>query len=119
MAISIGFERYTCQLMQKQKEFVLSYPSIRMAEEVRFFASESGRDIDKLKVLGTPTEPAKIIDGLLLAEASLNFECVLKDSLVTGDHVIFSGEVVASHVHTEGIPRIYSLGPKIFGGFQI
>ena len=119
MAISIGFERYTYELMRKQKEFVISYPSIRMAEEVRFFGSESGRDLDKLKVLGTPTQPAVMIDGLLLAEASLNFECVLKDSLVTGDHMIFSGEVVASHVHTENIPRIYSLGPKIFGGFPV
>lgn len=116
MAISIGFERYTYELMRNQKEFVISYPSIRMEEEVRFFGSESGRDRDKLKVLGTPTQPAKMIDGLLLAEASLNFECILKDSLVTGDHMIFSGEVVATHVHTENIPRIYSLGPKTFGG---
>jgi flavin reductase (DIM6/NTAB) family NADH-FMN oxidoreductase RutF len=118
MAISIGFERYTYELMLKQKEFVISYPSIRMAEEVRFFGSESGRDIDKLKVLGTSTQPAKVIDGILLAEASLNFECVMKNSMVTGDHVIFSGEVVACHAHTESVPRIYTLGPKNFGGFQ-
>ena len=117
MAISIGFERYTYELMRRQKEFVISYPSIKMAEEVKLFGSESGREMEKLKVLGTPTQPATKIDGLLLADASLNFECVLKDTLVTGDHVIFSGEVVASHAHVENIPRIYSLGPKILGGF--
>ncbi len=68
--------------------------------------------MDKIKARGTSTQAATKIDGLLLAEARLNFECLFKDSLVTGDHAIFSGDVVASHVHVENIPRIYALGPK-------
>jgi len=116
IAISIGFQRYTYELMRKQHEFVISFPSEKMAAEVALFGSESGRDMDKLKELGTATQAASMIDGLLLSEATLNYECILKDSLVTGDHMIFSGEIVASHQHVDGLPRLYVLGPKKFGG---
>lgn len=116
LAISIGFQRYTYELMLKQKEFVISFPSIKMEAEVRLFGSESGRDMDKLRELGTPTQPAEVIDGLLLSDATVNYECILKDSMVTGDHVLFLAEIVASHAHEENLPRIYVLGPKQFGG---
>jgi flavin reductase (DIM6/NTAB) family NADH-FMN oxidoreductase RutF len=102
--------------MSREKEFVISFPSVKMATEVELFGSESGRDMDKLAELGTPTQPATLIDGLLLSEATLNYECVLKDSLVTGDHMIFSGEIVASHKHVDKLPRLYVLSPKKFGG---
>jgi flavin reductase (DIM6/NTAB) family NADH-FMN oxidoreductase RutF len=116
IAISIGFERYTYELMRRQSEFVISFPSEGMAAEVKLFGSESGRDMDKLKKLETPTQPATVIDGLLLSEATVNYECVLKGSLITGDHMIFSGEIVASHKHVDELPRLYVLAPKKFGG---
>ncbi len=116
IAISIGFERYTYELMRRQSEFVIAFPSISMAAEVKLFGSESGRDMDKLKKLGTPTQPATKIDGLLLSEATVNYECILQDTLVTGDHMIFSGEIVASHKHVDGLPRLYVLEPKNYGG---
>jgi flavin reductase (DIM6/NTAB) family NADH-FMN oxidoreductase RutF len=37
---------------------------------------------------------------VILDDASANFECVLEGELITGDHVIFAGRVVASHVYT-------------------
>ena len=116
IAISIGFQRYTYELMSKQHEFVIAFPSDRMATEVALFGSESGRDMDKLKALGTPTQPATKIDGLLLSDATVNYECVLKDSMVTGDHVLYSAEIVASHAHIEKLPRLYVLSPKKYGG---
>lgn len=116
IAISIGFERHTYGLMLDQKEFVICFPSVTMEDEVRFFGSESGKEVDKLRQLGTPTQPATMIDGILLSEASINYECVLKDSMVTGDHVIFAAEIVASHVHAEGLAKLYVLGPRRYGG---
>lgn len=118
IAISIGFQRYTYELISKQKEFVIALPSERMAAEVELFGSGSGRYMDKLKELGTATQPAEKIDGLLLSEASINYECVLKDSMVTGDHVLYSAEIVACHIHEEKIPRLYVLGPKDYGSLH-
>ena len=116
LAVSVGFERYTYELFQRNREFVISIPSEHMAEEVSFFGSYSGRDTDKLAVLGTKTQPATSIDGVILAEASANYECRLTGSLRTGDHMIFAGEIVASHIHTAGHQRIFTLAPKTFGG---
>jgi flavin reductase (DIM6/NTAB) family NADH-FMN oxidoreductase RutF len=31
--------------------------------------------------------------------------------MTTGDHVIFAGRVVASHINTEHTGRLYTIGP--------
>ncbi len=116
LAVSIGFQRHTYELMSQQSEFTLVLPSEKMSAEVEFFGSNSGRDLDKLEALGTPTQPAVEIDGVLLSEASVNYECRITGSLKTGDHMIFAGEIVASHENETPVPRIYTLGPKQFGG---
>ncbi|MCF6238446.1 MAG: flavin reductase family protein [Candidatus Marinimicrobia bacterium] len=118
LAVSIGFERYTYTLLKQQSEFVISIPSEKMLAEVEFFGSNSGREIDKLQELGTLTQPATVIDGLLLSEASANYECRVTGSFRTGDHLIFAGEVLASHIHQQKLPRLYILGPGVFGGIK-
>lgn len=115
LAVSIGYERYTYQLFQEADEFVISIPSLIMADEVKHFGSASGRDGDKLKQMGTLTQPAVEIDGVILSQASANYECKLTGSLATGDHVIFAGEVLASHRHVDDLPRLYTVGPSAFG----
>lgn len=116
LAVSIGFERYTYELIQAQGEFVAAIPSADMGEEVEFFGSNSGRDMDKFAELGTPTQKASEIDCVLLKEARANFECRVTGSHGTGDHMIFSAEIVAAHVHENPAPRLYVTGRKTFGG---
>jgi flavin reductase (DIM6/NTAB) family NADH-FMN oxidoreductase RutF len=57
------------------------------------------------------TEPAKAIDSVLLTDAVANFECTLDSETVAGDHIIFVGKVVASHMNTEARKRLYTVGP--------
>lgn len=118
LAVSIGFQRYTYELISQQSEFVISIPSESMANEVNFFGSNSGRDLDKLAELGTLTQATTVIDGILLSEASANYECKITGSLLTGDHMIFAGEIVASHINENFIPRLYVLEPKKYGGLR-
>ncbi len=118
LAISIGYQRYTYELIQEQGEFVISIPSEHMSAEIEFFGSNSGRDIDKLAELATPVQPASSIDGIILSEASANYECRVTGSLETGDHMIFAAEIVASTINQDSIPRLYSLGQKQFGGLR-
>ena len=84
----------------------------------RFFtAPNPGRELDKLAECGTATQPAQAIDGVLLSDAVANFECRLDGRLEAGDHVIFTGQVVAAHVNAD--PRVRMLfcpGPKPHGG---
>jgi flavin reductase (DIM6/NTAB) family NADH-FMN oxidoreductase RutF len=82
-----------------------------MAEAALFFGSKSGREIDKFAEFECETEPAVEIDSLLLADAVANFECKLESQVSTGDHIIFIGRVVCSHVNSEPKKRLYTVGP--------
>ena len=116
LAISIALTRHSLDAIREAKAFVVALPSIGMAKEVDFFGTKSGRDMDKLVALGTPTQPATEIDCVLLSDAVANYECVLEGELLTGDHVIFVGRVVAAHINQDAqISRIYNLGGGEYG----
>jgi flavin reductase (DIM6/NTAB) family NADH-FMN oxidoreductase RutF len=82
-----------------------------MADAALFFGSKSGRDIDKFAEFECPTEPAKEINSVLLADAVANFECTLESQVHAGDHIVFIGEIVSSHMNTESKKRLYTIGP--------
>jgi flavin reductase (DIM6/NTAB) family NADH-FMN oxidoreductase RutF len=80
-----------------------------MAEAALFFGSRSGRDTDKFAEFDCRTLPARKIDSVLLADAVANFECTLESHTSVGDHIIFVGRVVASHVNTRPKKRLYTV----------
>ena len=72
--------------------------------------------MDKLVAHGTATQPATKIDCVLLSDAVANFECVLEGEVVTGDHAVFVGRVVAAHVNEDiEARRLYNFGGDAFG----
>lgn len=117
-AVSIGKARYSYEVFRQAEEFVLSFPSIEMKDEVIFFGYNSGADKDKIAESGAKTSPAEEIDGVLLSDAVANFECKMEGQMETGDHVIFVGRVVASHMNQDpAVRRIYILGRNhLMGG---
>lgn len=111
MAVAIAPKRYTAEAIRHSKCFTLAWPSAEMADDTLFFGTKSGRDIDKLAETGTKTQPANQIDCVLLSDAVANFECTLESETVAGDHIIFLGTVVASHVNTENKKRLCTVAP--------
>ena len=110
MAVSVAHKRHSLGAIRHAKEFVISFPASTMAEDALFHGTHSGRDTDKLAVQKTATQPATKIDSVLLADAVANFECVLEGEMTTGDHVIFAGRIVASHVNEDNsVRRLYTL----------
>ena len=113
MAVAIGKTRYSLATFRHAQEFVIVMPSEHQEQETMLFGTKSGRDMDKLAVCGTKTEPATEIDCLLLSDAVLNLECVLESELETGDHAIFAGRVIAAHVNQDpNVRRLYTLDPN-------
>lgn len=111
MAISVGLTRHSLTAIRQAREFVIAFPSSEMSKDALFHGTNSGRDMDKLAECGTRTQPATAIDCVLLADAVANFECKLESELQTGDHVVFVGRVVASHVNrSSGLRRLYTVG---------
>ena len=117
LAVSIGLTRYSLEAFRQAGEFVVSLPSSTMVADTVFHGTKSGRDMDKLLECGTKTQPATHIRGVLLADAVANFECRLESELLTGDHVIFVGRVLAAHVNEDSaVRRLYTLGNDQMGG---
>ncbi|NIP26772.1 MAG: hypothetical protein GWN67_20825 [Phycisphaerae bacterium] len=111
MAIAVASKHYSIETITHSKCFTIVYPSSDMADAAMFFGSRSGRDVDKLAEFDCQTAPAKEIDSVLLADAVANFECTLESQVEAGDHIIFVGKIVCSHVNTEPKKRLYTIGP--------
>jgi flavin reductase (DIM6/NTAB) family NADH-FMN oxidoreductase RutF len=111
MAIAVAGKHYSIETITHSKCFTIVYPSSDMADAAMFFGSRSGRDVDKLAEFDCQTAPAKEIDSILLADAVANFECTLESQVEAGDHIIFVGKIVCSHVNTEPKKRLYTIGP--------
>jgi len=111
MAISLAAGHYTVEAIDHSKCFTIAFPSAEMSDMALFFGSRSGRDTEKFADSDCRTLPATQIDSLLLADAVANFECVAHSQMRAGDHIIYVGAVVASHVNTESKRRLYTVAP--------
>lgn len=115
VAISIGKERYSHDLIKKTKEFVIAVPDISMKDKVLSCGEHSGQDTDKFKEVGLTPIPAKNISVPLIKECQINLECQLVDDIETGDHTLFIGKVLAIH-GKKTKPCIVDVGGREFIG---
>ncbi|MBN1788739.1 MAG: flavin reductase family protein [Sedimentisphaerales bacterium] len=116
-AIALTPKRHTTAAIRHSKCFTIVYPTDEMTDDVMFFGTHSGRDIDKLAEGNCKHIPAEEIDSVILEDAVANFECTLESELEAGDHIIFVGKVVACHVNTEEKSRLYSVASgHVLGG---
>jgi len=107
----VASRHYSIETIRHSKCFTIAFPSAEMADMALFFGSRSGRDVDKLANCDCKTEPSKAIDSVLLCDAVANFECELESETTAGDHIIFVGKVICSHINTEPKKRLYTIGP--------
>lgn len=111
MAIAVAKTHYSIETIRRSKCFTIAFPSSEMADAALFFGSKSGRNTDKFAQFKCKTAPAKEIDSVLLSDAVANFECQLESETEAGDHIIFVGRIIASHINTEQKKRLYTVGP--------
>jgi flavin reductase (DIM6/NTAB) family NADH-FMN oxidoreductase RutF len=110
MAIAVAKKHYSIETIRHSKCFTIAFPSSDMSDDALFFGSKSGWDVDKFAEFDCKTEPAKEIDSVLLSDAVANFECTLESEAEAGDHIIFVGKIIASHINTEQKKRLYTVG---------
>jgi len=112
MAIALAPKHYSVEAIRHSKCFTISLPSESQTEAALFFGKNSGRDTDKFAEFNCPNNPAAKIDSVILDEAVANFECQLTTEITTGDHILFIGEIVASHINAEPKKRLYITAPN-------
>jgi flavin reductase (DIM6/NTAB) family NADH-FMN oxidoreductase RutF len=96
VALSVGKKRYTCELIQKSREFVIAIPNKEMKKQVSVFGYTSGRLVDKFKQSKIKFTKGKYTKVPLLTEATFNYECKVVSEIETGDHILFIGDVVSA-----------------------
>ncbi|HUU27372.1 MAG TPA: flavin reductase family protein [archaeon] len=117
MAISVGLSRYSHEALTGRDEFVLAFPGRNMAKEALYCGTNSGRAVDKIIETGLELTDSLEVSVPLLKDAVANFECRIVERLLTGDHTIFVGQVVASHRNQMPAERLYTLGPSYQLGY--
>lgn len=93
-AIAVAKARFTCQLIQKSKVFVVNFMSRRDEKAVLYCGRHSGRDKDKFLKAGLEKEEAEKISCPRIKNALGFLECKVVNQVETGDHILFIGEVV-------------------------
>jgi flavin reductase (DIM6/NTAB) family NADH-FMN oxidoreductase RutF len=108
--VSIAPQRYIHDMIVKSSEFMVTIMGEGEEATVYFCGTRSGRDLDKIKELDLATDPGEVIAVPRLKGALANLECKLVQSLVSGDHTIFIGEVVAADYCKDSRPLVLCQG---------
>ncbi len=101
IAVSVAKARYTYECLTD--EFVVNLPTKELAERVWIVGTLSGRDTDKFRVAGLTPIPSLAVRPPRVAECLTHLECQIVDTLATGDHTIFVGNVVAKSGDADAI----------------
>jgi len=123
VAVFIGLERGSLELVRKSGEFGLNYCSEEQAElssiagNVSLKALKGGGskwDMAPFKLFRAAKISAPLVEGCIS-----NLECRVEDEFKTGDHIAFVGRVVEGYSDMSRRPLIYhggryfSLGDRI------
>jgi flavin reductase (DIM6/NTAB) family NADH-FMN oxidoreductase RutF len=102
LAISIAPKRYSHELIEENKEFVVNVPTMDFLEATLFCGRRSGRIYDKFKETRLTPLPARVVQPPIIKECVAHLECKLHQQITTGDHTLFVGEILAAYAN-EGI----------------
>ena len=116
LAISVAKQSYSHALIEAGRQFVLCFPGEDLVDQALFCGAHSGRDTDKFGATRLTPLPAERVKPPLIAECLAAFECSLVGEVSTGDHTLFVGEVLKSHVSDKTQRRLFSLGNGMLGG---
>lgn len=107
LGISVGLERYSHEVIAKSGEFVVNIPIIDLIKQTIFCGERSGRDIDKFKETNLTPIPSLRVKAPSIQECVAHLECKVVQSIRTGDHTLFVGEVLAARVNQGLFKRIF------------
>ncbi|MGM0496809.1 MAG: flavin reductase family protein [Bacteroidota bacterium] len=96
IGISVGFKRYSHDLILNAGEFAINVPGKNLLKEVHGCGRISGKDTDKFQKFYLTEEPSYNIFSPGIDECLGIIECQLEDHFITGDHTFFVGRVIGA-----------------------
>jgi flavin reductase (DIM6/NTAB) family NADH-FMN oxidoreductase RutF len=112
-AISIGLPRFSHGMIRDSGAFCVNFISEGQKEMILKCGNSSGRNTDKFEKFGIGKEECETINCPKIKEAVGFAECKVVESVETGDHTIFIGEVLKSELKGHG-RRVYHIDGNKF-----
>jgi flavin reductase (DIM6/NTAB) family NADH-FMN oxidoreductase RutF len=97
LGIGISHRRYSYQLIQEEREFIVNFPTSDHLEQVRLCGKLSGRNVDKFDATGFTKAPGKMVESSMIQECPVSIECKVVQQLKLEERTWFIGEVVTVH----------------------
>lgn len=110
MAVFVGYQRGTYDIIKNSGEYGLSYCSDQQGHLAHIAGNYSVRDHDKFGMAEFRTFGAKYIRAPLIEGSISNFECRVVDEFKVGDHAAFIGEVLTGYYDDEKKPLVFHGG---------
>ena len=92
--ISVRPERYSYDLIKKNREFVINLTTSKLAYATDWCGVRSGKQYDKFKEMKLTSGKASVVNAPIIEESPVNIECRVKDIVHLGTHDMFISEVV-------------------------
>lgn len=98
VSISVRPERYSYDMIRRQKEFVINLTTKDLAFATDYCGVRSGRDYDKWSDCHLTKEKADQVLCPMIKESPVNIECKVSQIQELGSHHMFIADVVTVHV---------------------
>lgn len=103
--VSVRKDRYSYDIIKRNMEFVINYPTKDLVYEVDFCGRHSGKDLNKFKVLKLTPEKGQKVSSVIIKESPVNIECKVTEIKELGSHDMFLAEIVNIQVSEEHIDK--------------
>jgi len=97
LAVSLNRSRLTYEQIRQTGCFVVNMVPAHLTVQADYCGLRSGRERNKLEVVGLTPVGASHVAAPLLAECPLNVECRLSQEVELGDYVLVMGEILEIH----------------------
>lgn len=93
--VSIRKERYSYDIINKTKEFVINLTNEKLARATDWCGVKSGAKVDKFKEIHLTKEKANFVKCPLIKESPVSVECQVIETKDMGSHTMFVGKVLS------------------------
>ena len=93
--ISVRPNRYSYNIIKKQKEFVINLTTNKLSYATDFCGVKSGEKVDKFKEMHLHKEKANYVKCPMIKESPVSIECKVIEEKNLGSHTMFIAEVLA------------------------
>jgi flavin reductase (DIM6/NTAB) family NADH-FMN oxidoreductase RutF len=121
VAITIGSERYSYNLIRSMEEFVINVAPYEIAAQALYCGRRSGRHVDKFAETGLKAGQARLVTPPIIQECLAFIECRLVENYALGDYRLVVGDVVAAYVQpntidADGLYNLEAVSPLLHLG---